>query len=77
MAKKIKKLTDEFCRSAECASGQEIHFETETPGFGLRVMSSGVKSFIFQYRYKGKQKRMTIGRYEEGQDKPLSVAAGE
>jgi integrase len=37
-------------------------------------MNTGVKAFVFQYRFHGQQKRKTLGRYEEGQDKPLTVA---
>ncbi len=34
-------------------------------GLVLRVMASGVKSWCFVYRFGGKQRRMTIGRYPD------------
>ena len=34
-------------------------------GLGLRVSTKGKKSFVFQYRFQGKQKLMTIGKFPE------------
>ena len=39
-------------------------WDVQVPGFGVRVMPSGLKSFIFQYRTRtGGQGKLTIGRY--------------
>jgi Arm DNA-binding domain len=39
-------------------------WDAEVRGFGVRVTSSGVKSFIFQYRtLQGDQGKVTVGRY--------------
>jgi integrase len=39
-------------------------WDVQVPGFGVRVMPSGLKSFIFQYRTRtGGQGRQTVGRY--------------
>lgn len=35
------------------------------PGLSLRVMPTGVKSWCFVYRFGGKQRRMTLGRYPD------------
>lgn len=43
--------------------GYSIHWDQKLPGFGLRVTSTGVKSFIVQRRINGRDKRMTIGRF--------------
>jgi len=32
------------------------------PGFGVRVTANGAKAFIFQYRFKGRSVRITIGK---------------
>lgn len=39
-------------------------WDSEVPGFGLRVTAAGTKSFIFQFRSRtNEQGRMVIGRY--------------
>ncbi len=47
----------------KCRAGskQSIFWDGKTPGLGLRVTSSGVKSYIFQAELHGKTIRMTIG----------------
>lgn len=37
-------------------------WDTELPGFGLRTFPGGAKSRFVQFRQRGKQKRVTIGR---------------
>ena len=46
-------------------TGYVIHWDENLKGFGLRVTSTGAKSFIFQKRINGADKRITIGRYGE------------
>ena len=50
--------------------GNRITWDSEIPGFGVRVTAAGVTSFILDYRTSGRQRRYTIGRYPE-----LTVAA--
>ena len=38
---------------------------TELPGFGLRAFAAGSKSWFVQFRQRGKQKRVTLGRPPE------------
>lgn len=53
---RIKKITPP-------TKGQADLWDTKLPGFGIRVSSHGTKSFILIYRFKGKSRRFTIGRY--------------
>ena len=40
-------------------------WDTELPGFGLRAFAAGSKSWFVQFRQRGKQKRLTLGRPPE------------
>ena len=35
----------------------------EGNGFGIRLTPGGIKSWVYMYRLKGKQRRLTLGRY--------------
>lgn len=46
------------------AKGQAALWDTEVRGFGVRILPSGTKTFILQYRNpEGVQRRINIGRY--------------
>jgi integrase len=38
-------------------------WDVEIPGYGLRITHSGIKSYILNYRHKGRQRKYTIGRH--------------
>jgi hypothetical protein len=64
MAKLTKRTADALKPSAK----PYISFDSGIPGFGVRVMPSGVKTFILEYRPHGggrgvSKKRLTIGRH--------------
>ncbi|MDP5239104.1 integrase family protein [Uliginosibacterium sp. 31-16] len=44
-------------------SGQQLHWDDELKGFGVRVTASGKKVFILQYRIQGNTRRVTLGPY--------------
>lgn len=46
-------------------SGQLILRDASLKGFGIRLLPSGSRAFIFEKRVEGKVRRMTIGRYGE------------
>jgi len=61
----MPRLTRRLVKSAKPpTSGYVLIWDDQVRGFGLRVHSSGVRSFIVQYRDKyGAGHRMTIGRW--------------
>jgi integrase len=59
-----KKLTDLFVERAKPpARGRVEYFDAAFPGLALRITESGSKSWCAFYRYKGRLRRLTIGRY--------------
>lgn len=58
------RISDKLARSAELpAKGNKILYDSTLPGFGLRVTAKGAKSFVLNYRIKGRERRITIGQY--------------
>lgn len=57
-------LTKRAVDALTAAGGREtLYWDDEVPGFGLRVMPSGAKAWVIQYRNKhGRSRRMTIGK---------------
>jgi integrase len=45
------------------SSGYSLFWDDAMPGFGLRITTAGVRSFIVQKRIDGKEHRATLGRY--------------
>lgn len=63
MAKLTQKLIEKLTRPE---TGQRIIYDGEIPGFGVRITSNGVTSFILNYYNKARVKRRyTIGRWPE------------
>lgn len=57
-----KKLTQRTVEAASIESGRKIIWDTDIKGFGLRVSSSGKKSYIIDYRNSNRQqRRMNLG----------------
>ena len=52
-------------RTVEALSVEKdmVFWDSELPGFGVRVYPSGSKVYIIQTRAKGKSKRVTVGRH--------------
>lgn len=59
----LNKTTVERLTTPE--KGYQIFWDEKLAGFGVRVTAGGAKSFVFQKRINGKEKRITIGRYGE------------
>lgn len=63
----MAKLTDRMIAELSCPSGKkdQLVFDTEVRGLGIRVSSSGRKNFLVQWRcpITGKSKRLPLGAY--------------
>lgn len=56
-------LNDRKVQSLEAGKHQTDFWDTNLPGFGVRVSPKGRKSFVVKYSAGGKQRRMTLGWY--------------
>jgi integrase len=57
------RLTDRGISALKPSDASTYFFDTEVAGLALRLYPSGLRSFVFDYRENGKQRRVTIGRF--------------
>ena len=58
----MPKLTKRFVESLRPGTLDQVIFDDELPGFGLRLFKSGKRSYVVQYRNaQGRSRRMTLG----------------
>jgi hypothetical protein len=57
------KLTKRAVESLKIKEKDYIVFDAELPGFGVRVMPSGKRFFLIQYRRYGRTRRVMIGQF--------------
>lgn len=57
------KLTDTKIASLKLEAGKtdQIFFDDEIPGFGVRIRDGGSRKFVLHYRIGGNQRRYTVG----------------
>ncbi|MCC5972301.1 MAG: tyrosine-type recombinase/integrase [Pararhodobacter sp.] len=61
-----QRISDKLVRGLESPSkGNRITYDAKLAGFGVRVTAAGRKSFVLNYRFKGRERRITIGSYPE------------
>jgi integrase len=62
----VPKITKRVVDAATPQPDRYIVWDSEIKGFGLLVMPSGIKSYLYQYRTpEGRQRRATIGKHGE------------
>lgn len=59
----MPKLTKRVADAARPEARERVLWDSEVPRFGLRVRTSGVKTFIVQYRAGGRVRKLTLGQY--------------
>ena len=60
------KLNEKLLRDAEPVQGKSYQvFDTEIRGLAAKVQPSGHRAFTLDYRFAGRQRRLTIGRWPE------------
>lgn len=57
----MAKLTKRIVDAADVREKDYFLWDDELPGFGLRVFTSGKRSYLIQYRAAGRTRRFTIG----------------
>lgn len=56
-------FTDAKIRGMKAAKERELFWEDGATGLGVRVSPSGIKTFVFMYRFGKKARMMTLGRF--------------
>lgn len=59
----MKKFTDKEIKNLKAADKK--YYQREAHGFTIRVMPSGVKTWLFIYSFDGKRKEMNLGMYPD------------
>ena len=57
------KFTDSYIRNLKAADKK--YYKREDNGFTIRVLPSGVKTFLFVYTYDGRRREMNLGIYDD------------
>jgi len=60
------RLTDTIVKGLPAPTvGNRIKRDTEVRGFGIRVTAGGARAFVLNYRFEGRERRITIGSYPD------------
>ena len=57
-----ERLTDRSIAALKPAEISVLYFDSEVNGLAVRVYPSGIKSFVFDWRQNGRQRRIVIGK---------------
>lgn len=56
-------ITDVWLKNLKISSGKTNEYYKENGGFTVRILASGVITFLYIYNFDGKRKQMSLGRY--------------
>ena len=65
-------FTDTYIKSLKARLSRYEEYEGE--GFGIRVSTTGAKTWIYRYKINGKTEKLTIGYYDPKSDDNMSLA---
>jgi len=76
----MPKLTKRIVEAAEIRPTEYFIWDDDLPGFGLRVLASGRKGYIVQYRAGRRSRRMSLGQStilacEQARTRAISIIA--
>jgi hypothetical protein len=74
----IKRISEKSIRQLMAPeSGNRIEWDSEIPGFGVRITAASVVSFVLDYWVSGRRRRYTIGRYPDLTASKARIMAGQ
>jgi integrase len=60
------KISDKVVKTLTAPKqGNRIVYDSQLPGFGVRITAGGVVSFVLNYHIHSRERRFTLGRYPE------------
>ena len=59
----MAKLTKRMVEAAEVRDREYVLWDGDIPGFGVRVMPSGRKAYLVQYRVGTRSRKLTLGSH--------------
>ena len=76
----MPKITKRLVDAAEARSAEYFVWDSEIPGFGLRVLPSGRKGYVVLYRAGRRSRRISLGpstvlTCEQARNRAISIVA--
>ena len=59
----IFNFTPKSLNALKCEIGKKDYSDTQVKGLRIRIRASGKKTFVYTYRFNGKQRQKTYGDY--------------
>ena len=76
----MPKLTKRFVEATEIGATRYDIFDSQIPGFGIRIAPSGTRTYVLMYRSGGRRWRVSLGRHgivtpEQARDAAIDILA--